>query len=140
MKLIWVNYWIFSLLWYIWIAIYSREWLHWLCIALIFLIELIYLHVIKKRNVLNIFLSLFFISREVFVIIIIIYVIMSLKVFSGLLAYFQRIFLLVYLKIIYECILANIYCLIAYWAGLLYLRKLSFTEGLLAHIIIFREI
>ena len=38
---------------------------------------------------------------------------------------------------VYECILTNVYCLIAYRAGLRYLRKLSFTEGLLAHIIIF---
>ena len=138
MKLIWVSNWIFYFLKYIKIAILLKVWLHWLLLALIFLIELIYLQVIKKRNVLNIFLSLFFIPREVLVIIIIIYVVMSLKVFSGLLAYFQRIFLLVHLKIIYECILTNVYCLIAYRAGLRYLRKLSFTEGLLAHIIIFR--
>ena len=138
MKLIWVINWIFYFLRLIKIAMLSKVWLHWLLLALIFMIELIYLKVIKKRNVLNIFLSLFFIPREVVVIIIVIYVVLSMQVFSGLLTYFQRIFLLVHLKIIYECILTNVYCLIAFWAGLRYLRKLSFTEGQLAHNIIFR--
>jgi hypothetical protein len=138
LKLIWVINWIFYFLRLIKIAMLSKVWLHWLLLALIFMIELIYLKVIKKRNVLNIFLSLFFIPREVVVIIIVIYVVLSMQVFSGLLTYFQRIFLLVHLKIIYECILTNVYCLIAFWAGLRYLRKLSFTEGQLAHNIIFR--